>query len=134
MMKYGLLLVNTSADEVTVLTKGLYQTLSEDLNSNAINIQFGLTTSFKTEDSIPIIPSLVNYGPVTLRKDEAATISLKHFPGGNPFNDLPADGVLTVTYSVSERWGKRFGLWHGAVTTKRFQLKGGAISPDDSKR
>jgi len=105
-------LVNSSDHEVTVLTKNL--NLGIQPASDKLMLSIGYENGAVTYQGHPIIPSLYDFSPVTLRPNEEALIRREITDGLDVLgkrNDMP----LTVGYSVSSEWGKLFGVWSGTV-------------------
>lgn len=129
---YRLFLVSTGETEVTVLTRSLNAGKSSTPESNVWQADVGMTGTVKMQ-GFQLVPSLGDFAPVTLRKNECARIELpkltEDFPG-HPFKNLPQNGKISITYRISEEWGKRFGIWHGSVSTPLFEIKDGTILAD----
>ena len=64
----------------------------------------GRTLSTPTIWMVKLLP-----GEVTVLKVPAADVR-------ETLEALDGKATLTVTYEVSEFWGKRFGVWHGKLT------------------
>jgi hypothetical protein len=85
-----------------------------------ILIQYDILTMGTKEDPErwKFIPSLVDLAPVTIRKGETATLTLKLT--GDPWSDPDDHGkrIVNIDYVVTENIAKRFSLWHGSLKTK----------------
>lgn len=110
-------LLNTSDHELTVLTKNLNLGIGGQPDDQMV-LEVGYSGSVGYEGH-PIIPSLYDFSPVTLRPNEQAFIRREITNGLETLgkrNDTP----LVVRYLVSPEWGKRFGVWSGSIATIPF--------------
>ena len=110
-------LVNTNAHELTVLTKNLNWVTSGESGDKLV-FEAGYGGAVKYEGH-PIIPSLYDFAPVTLRPNEQALIR-QEITNGLEVLEKRNDRPLVVKYSVSPEWGKRFAVWSGSIATAPF--------------
>lgn len=143
---YSIQLINLGDKEVTVLSRisdydAQYSPAdapATDLESKVYKIQFGLTGSMKTADGYLIIPSLTDYKPVTLRKNECVVLEKPQPLPGSSMKFLDSDllkrmKTMEISYFVSEEMGERLGIWHGRVTAK-YAVEDGIIQGETLKR
>ncbi|MFV1950369.1 MAG: hypothetical protein ACC630_00195, partial [Nitrospinota bacterium] len=67
-----------------------------------------------------IIQSLYNFAPVTLKPNEGTFIN--HNVKKN-LNNIDEKTDLAVKYKISEKFGKRFNVWHGSIEASPIKLK-----------
>ena len=109
--------VNTSDHEVTVLTRNLNEGIGGRPNEKLV-LSMGYSGSAQYGEH-PLIPSLYDFSPVTLRPNEAAFIK-KEINYGLDALQKRSDLPLIFQYSIAPEWGKRFGVWSGSVQTAPF--------------
>lgn len=112
-------LVNDGDSDLTVVTEHLNlggPSLDKKANTLRCALLFDDSMTFQEK---PVVPSLYRHAPVTLRPGEATIVHYARdfsglIGGGRSMDpdDLEAETV-TLSYSIAERWGKRFDLWHG---------------------
>ena len=109
-LQIKLVLMNTSNDNITVLTGLLDTEFLKDSNKYIIG-KGSMTARFKGYN---IVESLYKFDPVTLRPKEATPVN--HFVREplvkSPFD---ADKDIMVMYEVTEKFGKRFKVWSGSA-------------------
>lgn len=110
-------LVNTNAHELTVLTKNLNWATSGESGDKLV-FEAGYGGAVKYEGH-PIIPSLYDFAPVTLRPNEQALIRQEITNGLDALGKRTGT-PLVVRYRVAPEWGKRFAVWNGSVETTAF--------------
>jgi len=113
-------LLNTSDHELTVLTKNLNLDIKPSSNQLELTIGYSGQVSYGGH---PLIPSLYDFSPVTLRPNEMAFIR-REITNGLDVLGKRTDLPLVVEYSVSSEWGKRFTVWSGTVKTTPFTASG----------
>lgn len=126
---YLLVVVNKGKSDVTVITENLQWGTGRAQESDRIDATFGYSDSesWKTHQ---LIPSLAGLGPVVLRPNEAALLKVDLELLIEKIQEkLPNEGVVVVNYRVGKKWGARFGIWHGSVSTSPLKITGGTISP-----
>jgi len=105
-------LLNTTDHEITVLTKSLNYQL--ELDGNPMVISLGYGNPALTYEGHPIIPSLYDLSPVTLRPNEEAYFSQEvHSP-----DPIAPETRFVVRYAITPEWAKRFALWSGTIESK----------------
>ncbi len=109
-LQIKLVLMNTSNDNITVLTDRLDTELLKDSNKYIIG-KGSMTAGFKGYN---IVESLYKFDPVTLRPKEATLVNhlVKEPLIKSPFN---SDKDIMVMYEVTEKFGKRFKVWCGSA-------------------
>lgn len=112
-------LLNNSDKEITVLTKNL--NLSTSSEKQGWTYVLGYEGAVH-HDGNPIMPSLYDFSPVTLKPKEKALIT-KELTGGRSLRSITNDTPLTLRYVVSKEWGERFKVWSGTTESKPFQAK-----------
>ncbi len=104
-------LINSSDHEITVLTKNLSLDLEEGAKELKIGLGYGEDAT--THDGHPIVPSLYELAPVTLKPNEEAFFS-KEMSNVT----LTPESKCIVRYSITEPWAKRWNLWSGSAESK----------------
>jgi hypothetical protein len=111
-------LLNASSNDITVLTKNL--SLSFDTSDATKCIcTLGYNDPAPTYQGHPIIASLYDFSPVTLRPNEEAMFT-KLEDDSMMLKDIKKDAQITVCYAISKEWGSRFSTWSGSVCAKPF--------------
>lgn len=113
-------LVNSSDHDVTVLTKNL--SLELDGSATQMNFTVGYSNPAITHDGHPIVPSLYDFSPVTLKPNEEAFVS-KEISGMPNLKQITPETKFVVRYTISPNWAKRFSLWSGAAESKPFNAR-----------
>jgi hypothetical protein len=113
-------LINTGDHEITVLTKHL--NIQVEGSSKQTTFTVGYGNPAITHDGHPIVPSLYDFSPVTLRPNEEAFVS-QETGGLDARDEVTANTQLVVRYTISPEWGKRFALWSGAAESKPFTAR-----------
>lgn len=128
---YSIEMINRGEQEVTVLSRiADYDTQyspadapTNDPEAFTYKVQFGLNGTRKTRDGYLIIPSLADYEPVTLRKNECVVLKKPQPLPGEEVRFLSPDVMkrmkkVDISYFVTEEMGRRLGIWSGRVTVK----------------
>ena len=111
-------LVNTSDHDITVITEGLEYS-HNDRDKNPWACEIGYTVTISDEKDHLIVPSLADLAPVTLHPNEGAIASFEFDEGEKEAVAAFKRGIpIIVTYTISEKWGKRLGIWSGSVAAK----------------
>ncbi|MEY2466826.1 MAG: hypothetical protein QOD03_1347 [Verrucomicrobiota bacterium] len=105
-------LINSSDHDVTVLTKHL--NVQTEVSTNRTTFVVGYGNSTVTHDGHPIIPSLYDFSPVTLKPNEEALVSQEVLMA----NSSPSQTNFVVQYTISSEWAKRFSLWSGTAESQ----------------
>jgi hypothetical protein len=113
-------LINTTDHDITVLTRHL--NVEVDGSARQTTFTLGYANPAITHDGHPVIPSLYDFSPVTLKPNEEAFVVQETHGLGGP-EEVTADTQLTVRYTISPDWAKRLGLWSGAAESKPFTAR-----------
>ncbi len=102
------LLLNTSSENITVLTDHLNTQYLKDSNKYVIGAG-SMTAKYQGYN---IVQSLYKFAPVTLKPKEATGVNhlIKR-----TFKDINKNTDFIVRYEIREKFGKRFNVWHGIV-------------------
>ncbi len=114
-----IVLLNTSSDNITVLTDHLNTQFLKDSNKYVIGVG-SMTAKYQGYN---IIESLYKFAPVTLKPNEGTFVN--HLVK-ETFQDINKNTDFIVKYEIREKFGKRFNVWYGAVES-------GPIKPKISK-
>lgn len=120
----ALFLVNTGDEEVTVLTRFRLVSMQTS-TSNADQwgiISLSIFIQPQSADGITRIPKIMDYAPVTLRKNESVMIELQEI---QRFAGIKR---LSFQYSIQPEWATRFHLWSGSVESPVYILNDGFLT------
>jgi hypothetical protein len=107
-------LVNAGKAPLTVVTNKLHAALKEDGDKVTVTLEM---VEKKTHKDRFVVPAADTLGLVKLMPGEVAVVSLPVAPFQKGLGKLGPKATVTVSYEVSEFWGKRFGAWHGKIKT-----------------
>ncbi len=107
------LLKNTGNEEITVVTKGLNPSI-ETMDENK-PVKIRLTIDERKYQGSLVVPSITDFGLVTLKPGEIAQIRLKT----SSFRPL-CSGM--IEYEPRDHFGGRFGYWVGVTTCEPFKI------------
>jgi hypothetical protein len=113
-------LINTSDHDITVLTKHL--SVEVDGSAKQTTFILGYANPAITHDGHPVVPSLYDFSPVTLKPNEETFVVQETHGLGGP-DEVTADTQLTVRYTISPEWAKRFALWSGVAESRPFTAR-----------
>jgi hypothetical protein len=120
-----LCVLNTTNHDLVVFTKGLDSDLTEsDTNKWICNIGMDDNSSVTCQGHT-IIPSFYDFSPVTIRPNEVASVWQSF---DLTMSDVKTNSQITVHYSISPDWARRFVTWAGSVTSKPFNVSGSELS------
>lgn len=113
-------LLNTSSNDITVLTDHLNTDYIKDSNKYVI----GMGSKTVEYQGYNIVESLYKFSPVTLKPKEGTFINhlIKR-----PSLRINKNTDFIVRYEIKENFGKRFNVWYGAVES-------GPIKPKKTKK
>lgn len=117
-------ITNRGESEQTVLTENFTtSSLGGSMNGQRmpnVDLHFEINTmGTKTDpEQWTFVPSLPKLGPVTLRKGETATSSIKLDREFVAAIQKQPDMVVTIRYTIGERIARRYALWHGTLEVK----------------
>jgi hypothetical protein len=120
----SIVLLNTTNHDITVLTKtgsSRYLNLSSDKTKYVFDFGF----SSGTFEGHPIVPSLPELVPVTLKSNEVAFCHMvvEQNDQSKTLQGLTKDSPIVISYVVSSELGARFGCWSGQINTKPFHIE-----------
>ena len=101
-------LLNTSSDNITVLTDHLSTDFLKDSKKYVIWVD-SMTEQYQGYN---IVESIYKFAPVTLKPKEGTFIN--HIVKRTT-KRINKDTIFIVRYEIREEFGKRFDLWHGAI-------------------
>jgi hypothetical protein len=107
------LLINQTKEEKKVLIKPPSITLVRD--AKGLVLQIGFTGKGKA-NGYELIPSILPFEPLVLRKDEATRI-MSTVKNNRTLENITKGEDIRIKYVVLESWGERFELWHEANET-----------------
>lgn len=107
------LLINQTEEEKLVLLKPPTTTLVRDAKGLVLQIGF---TGKRKANGYDLIPSILPFEPVALRKNEATRI-MSTIKNNRTLESITEDEDIRIKYVVLESWGERFDLWHEANET-----------------
>jgi hypothetical protein len=107
-LQIKIVLLNTSSDNITVLTDHLNTQFLKDSNKYVIGVG-SMTAKYQGYN---IIESLYKFAPVTLKPKEGTFVN--HLVK-KTFKDINKNTDFIVKYEIREKFGKRFNVWYGAV-------------------
>lgn len=101
------LLINQTDEEKTVLIEPPETTLLRD--AEGLVIQVGFTSRSKV-NGYEILPSISEYKPVSLRKNEATRI-MTNVKNNRTLESIDPGEDIRIRYVVRDAWSERFNLW-----------------------
>jgi hypothetical protein len=107
------LLINQTEGEKKVLIKPPSTTLVRDAKGLVLQIGF---TGKRKANGYELIPSILPFEPVVLRKGEATRI-MSTVKNSKTLESITEGEDIRIKYVVLESWGERFELWHEANET-----------------
>ena len=127
-----IVLLNATNHDLTVFTKAGH---SHYFNMSSDKTKFRFWYSFEfgsaTLGGHPIVPSLAELAPVTIKPDEVALCHMIFRQDDTPrtVQGLTKDSPIVVSYEVSPASGARFGCWSGRIDTKPFHIQNYSKAP-----
>lgn len=101
------LLINQTEEEKTVLVEPPEVTLLRD--AEGLILQIGFTSRSRVQ-GYEILPSISEYKPVSLRKNEATRI-MTTVKDNRTLESIQAGEDIRIKYVVLDAWSERFNLW-----------------------